>query len=102
MSSKLAVEVVIEVPKWGFVKRGMHEHVDFVSPVPCPFNYGSVDTLIGLDGDLHLGDAASDRRSVVTRPVGERVLSLESGIGGVSDRAGPRVGPRPPESAERP
>jgi inorganic pyrophosphatase len=26
--------------------------VDFVSPLPCPFNYGSVPTHIGLEGDL--------------------------------------------------
>jgi inorganic pyrophosphatase len=26
--------------------------VDFVSPFPCPFNYGSVDKYVGLDNDL--------------------------------------------------
>jgi inorganic pyrophosphatase len=26
--------------------------VDFVSPLPCPFNYGSVPRYIGLEGDL--------------------------------------------------
>jgi inorganic pyrophosphatase len=26
--------------------------VDFVSPLPCPFNYGAVPGLIGLEGDL--------------------------------------------------
>ena len=25
---------------------------DFVSPLPCPFNYGAVPTLLGLEGDL--------------------------------------------------
>ena len=26
--------------------------MDFVSPLPCPFNYGSVPQYIGLEGDL--------------------------------------------------
>jgi len=46
------VEVVIEIPRGSFVKRGSTGHVDFVSPLPCPFNYGSVPTLVGLEGDL--------------------------------------------------
>jgi inorganic pyrophosphatase len=46
------VDVVIEVPRGSFLKRGSNGHVDFISPLPCPFNYGSVPTLLGLDGDL--------------------------------------------------
>ena len=46
------VEVVIEIPKGSFIKRGSTGHVDFVSPFPCPYNYGSVPTHIGLEGDL--------------------------------------------------
>ena len=46
------VEVVIEVPRGSFLKRGSTGHVDFVSPLPCPYNYGSVPTHIGLEGDL--------------------------------------------------
>ena len=46
------VEVVIEIPRGSFVKRGSTGHVDFVSPLPCPFNYGSVPQLVGLEGDL--------------------------------------------------
>ena len=46
-----AVRAIIEVPKWGFVKRG-GRRVDFVSPLPCPYNYGCVPDRIGLDGDL--------------------------------------------------
>src|SRR5207253_7405720 len=46
------LEVVIEVPRGSFLKRGSTGHVDFVSPLPCPFNYGSVPTLLGLEGDL--------------------------------------------------
>ena len=38
------VEVIIEIPKGSFIKRGSTGQVDFVSPLPCPFNYGSVPT----------------------------------------------------------
>jgi inorganic pyrophosphatase len=46
------VEVVIEVPRGSFLKRGSNGHVDFISPLPCPFNYGSVPSHLGLEGDL--------------------------------------------------
>src|SRR5215475_5228719 len=46
------LEVVIEVPRGSFLKRGSTGHVDFVSPLPCPFNYGSVPSYLGLEGDL--------------------------------------------------
>lgn len=46
------VEVVIEVPKGSFLKRGSTGRVDFISPLPCPFNYGSVPSYVGLEGDL--------------------------------------------------
>ena len=46
------VEVSIEVPRGSFLKRGSSGSIDFVSPLPCPFNYGAVPTLLGLEGDL--------------------------------------------------
>jgi inorganic pyrophosphatase len=46
------VQVLIEVPRGSFLKRGSLGHVDFVSPLPCPYNYGSIPTHIGLEGDL--------------------------------------------------
>jgi inorganic pyrophosphatase len=50
------VEVVIEVPAvvppGSFLKRDLDGRVHFVSPLPCPFNYGAVPTLLGLEGDL--------------------------------------------------
>ena len=48
----IEVEVVIEVPRGSFLKRGSTGTIDFVSPLPCPFNYGAVPTLLGLEGDL--------------------------------------------------
>jgi inorganic pyrophosphatase len=46
------VDIVIEIPRGSFLKRGSTGHVDFVSPLPCPYNYGSVPAYLGLDGDL--------------------------------------------------
>jgi len=48
----IEVEVLIEIPRGSFLKRGSTGHIDFVSPLPCPFNYGSVPAHIGLEGDL--------------------------------------------------
>jgi inorganic pyrophosphatase len=47
----LVVEVIIEVPKGGFIKRTDDGAIDFVSPAPCPFNYGSVPDTRSGDGD---------------------------------------------------
>ncbi len=52
MSSVPELDVVIEVPRGSFIKRGSTGHVDFISPLPCPFNYGSVPSYVGLEGDL--------------------------------------------------
>src|SRR5690242_10055053 len=46
------VEVVVEVPRGSFLKRGSTGQIDFISPLPCPFNYGSVLSHIGQEGDL--------------------------------------------------
>ena len=47
------VSVTIEIPRWSFVKYSLdgskHGHVEFISPLPCPFNYGFVDGLFGGD-----------------------------------------------------
>jgi inorganic pyrophosphatase len=45
------LEVIVEVPRLGFVKRRPDGSVDFVSPLPCPFNYGSVPATRAADGD---------------------------------------------------
>ena len=46
------LDVFIETPKGSFLKRGWTGDIDFVSPFPCPFNYGSVDGYLGLEGDM--------------------------------------------------
>jgi inorganic pyrophosphatase len=47
------VAAVVEVPRGSFVKRELHDEarVDFVSPLPSPFNYGFVVDRAGDDGD---------------------------------------------------
>ena len=45
------VSFVIEVPRGGFVKWGADGRIDFLSPLPCPFNYGSAPDHPGQDGD---------------------------------------------------
>lgn len=45
------LEVVIEVPRMGVIKRRDDGSVDFISPLPCPFNYGSVPGTVSGDGD---------------------------------------------------
>lgn len=52
MNEAPEVDVMIEIPRGSFLKRGSRGRVDFISPLPCPFNYGAVPTLIGLEGDL--------------------------------------------------
>jgi inorganic pyrophosphatase len=45
------VEVIIEIPRGSFLKRGSTGKLDYISPFPCPFNYGSVPAFLGSDGD---------------------------------------------------
>ena len=80
-TSPNSLEVLIEVPKWGFVKRGSLGQVDFVSPVPCPFNYGAVPAYVGLDGDLLDALVLGPRL-----PRGARVTLAAYGAVGLSDR----------------
>jgi len=45
------VEVEVEVPRGGFVKRLGDGRVDYVSPLPSPFNYGALPDTTAADGD---------------------------------------------------
>lgn len=44
-------EVVVDLPRFSHVKRRDDGAIDFVSPLPCPFNYGSVPDTRSGDGD---------------------------------------------------
>ncbi|MFT7520295.1 MAG: inorganic pyrophosphatase [Kiritimatiellia bacterium] len=45
------VVVCIEVPRGSRVKRSANGHIDYISPIPCPFNYGSISNLPSDDGE---------------------------------------------------
>lgn len=45
------VDVQIDAPRFSFIKRDDRGAIDFVSPLPCPFNYGSVPGTRSGDGD---------------------------------------------------
>ncbi len=81
-STKLPrLEVIIEIPRGSFLKRGSTGELDFISPLPCPYNYGSVENYIGLEGDL--------LDAVVLGPRlrrGERVSVYAVGAIGLTDR----------------
>ncbi len=77
------LEVVIEVPRGSFIKRKDDGSVDFVSPVPCPFNYGSVPDTRSGDGDrldaLVLGSRLAQGERCVCPVVG-RVHFIDAGL----------------------
>lgn len=45
------LDVLVESPRGAVVKRRADGSVDFVSPVPCPFNYGCAPGQRSGDGD---------------------------------------------------
>jgi inorganic pyrophosphatase len=49
--SQQELTVVIDVPRGSFIKRREDGTLDFVSPIPCPFNYGHVPGTRAEDGD---------------------------------------------------
>jgi len=75
------LEVVIEIPRGSFLKVGSRGQVDFVSPLPCPYNYGSVPDYVGLEGDLLDALVLGPRLAA-----GSRVAVHAFGAVGLSDR----------------
>jgi inorganic pyrophosphatase len=75
------VEVVIEIPRGSFLKRGSNGHLDFVSPFPCPYNYGSIHEYIGGEGDYLDAIVLGPRL-----PVGTRIETTAYGAVGLSER----------------
>lgn len=77
------VKVVIEVPRGSLVKWAADGSVDFLSPVPCPFNYGSIVGSRGLDGDpedaVVIGPVVG-RGVVASWPIRGRVDFVDAGI----------------------
>ena len=75
------VEVVIEIPRGSFLKRGSTGDIDFVSPLPCPYNYGSVHDYIGGEGDFLDALVLGPRLAI-----GSRVRVSAYGAVGLSER----------------
>lgn len=80
-STPPGVEVVIEIPRGSFLKRGTSGHIDFVSPLPCPYNYGSIHEYIGGEGDFLDAVVLGPRL-----PIGSRVRVNAYGAVGLSER----------------
>ena len=56
--------ICIEVSKWGMIKWNEKGNIDYISPIPCPFNYGSVKNIMGDDGDLQDAILLGDKKEV--------------------------------------
>ena len=86
MSAELpeSVLVQIEVSKGGLIKRELHGEgtIDYVSPIPSPFNYGFVPGSMAEDGDPVDAVVLGKRLSVgdeVTLPVVAYVRFMDAG-----------------------
>jgi inorganic pyrophosphatase len=75
------LEVTIEIPRGSFRKIGSTGRLDFLSPLPCPVNYGSVRALLGLEGDLLDAVVLGPRLAA-----GTRVSVVAYGAIGLHDR----------------
>ncbi len=74
-------DVTIEIPRGSFLKRGTTGNIDFVSPFPCPFNYGSIRQYIGCEGDFLDAVVLGPRL-----PIGSKVRVYAFGAIGLSER----------------
>ena len=45
------MKIIIDTPKFSFKKYKDDGTVDYASPIPCPFNYGSIPNTVSGDGD---------------------------------------------------
>lgn len=61
------VTLVIEIPKGAFRKIRPDGSLDFWSPLPCPFNYGSIVHTHAPDGDPQDAVFLGSRRARWTR-----------------------------------
>lgn len=76
------VEMVVEAPRFSWVKPTPSGGVDFVSPLPCPFNYGCAPDHPSGDGDALDVVLLGSRRAAGTRlevPVRGVVRFIDAG-----------------------
>ena len=72
----------IDSPRGSFVKRRDDGRVDFVSPLPTPYNYGSVPGTLADDGDridANVLGAALPRGTRIEVPVRAVVRFVDAG-----------------------
>ncbi|MBO6934396.1 MAG: inorganic diphosphatase [Deltaproteobacteria bacterium] len=93
----MRVPVVIEVPRFSFVKRDPKGAIDFVSPFPTPFNYGSIPGTLAEDGEprdvLLLGPRLARGTRTEAEVLGV-VRFLDAGVPDPKIVAGPHLGRR--------
>ena len=78
-----SLEVLIEVPRGSFVKRDARGSFEFLSPLPCPFNYGSVPALLAADRDTRDAVVMGPRLSAGSRvscQVQALIVFLDAGV----------------------
>jgi inorganic pyrophosphatase len=77
------VIVDIDSSRGSFIKRRDDGTIDFISPLPTPYNYGSVPGTVAGDGDrldaIVLG-AALERGARVELPVRAVVCFIDEGV----------------------
>jgi inorganic pyrophosphatase len=76
------LEVIVELARWGLIKRGEEGRIDLVSPLPCPFNYGSVLGTRAADGEREDAVLLGPRVAIGSRlrvPVLGRVRFIDAG-----------------------
>jgi hypothetical protein len=95
------VEVVIEVPRGSSLKRGSTGRIDFVSPLPCQFNYGAVPTYLWLEGDRYLWASPAARRRAAKGATSITSASVSRGRS-TAPQSGPGSQTMEPSPARRP
>ena len=81
--TSINVEVVIEVSRGSFAKRDEHGAIEFLAPLPCPFNYGAVPALRSGDGDRLDAVVLGARLAAGTRctlPVQAAIHFIDAGV----------------------
>jgi inorganic pyrophosphatase len=104
VSFPVELEVLVELPRAGIIKRRSNGSVDFVSPLPAPFNYGSVPGKLAADGDEEDVVVLGPRLAKGTRlrvPVLARVHFIDAGVYDGKWICGDRLQPEQQRQLER-
>jgi inorganic pyrophosphatase len=83
VDSEGRLDVLIEVPRFSFVKRDARGTVELISPLPCPFNYGSVPGTCAPDGEGIDALVLGPRLVLAARlrvPLRARVRFVDAGV----------------------